>query len=312
MAYLSVLEAAKSQIGQHNDYNGSNKYNRWYYGKDSAAPWCAVFMAWCFDQAGIYNRLEGIANKAGCESWRKWAVSYNLWRKTPKENAIVLFDWNPAAGDGADHIGIVESFNSKTITTIEGNTSVNGSQTNGGYVLRKVRAKSLVMGYIYVDTLSDSLITTCYGEGSPASRSGARIYSAPKFGTATNELINYGETAYCFGTHNAEGFEWWRIAPKENKWTRKTSLINRRGYVKVGALSYAYGFVNSKTGVRVYSQPGNKYSTPEVIPADTKLYCLGSHNKDGYEWWCIDPSKMKWIRKTSLRDRKSEKEFIEF
>ena len=152
MGYNSVLECAISQIGQGGGANKPNKYTRWYYGNDTVAPWCAIFMAWCFEQVGITDRLDGLTNKAGCEPWRKWAVAKGYWRLTPKAGAIVLYDWNKAAGDGADHIGIVESITSNGIVALEGNTSTNGSQSNGGYVLRKTRYNADIMGYIYVDT----------------------------------------------------------------------------------------------------------------------------------------------------------------
>lgn len=154
MGYKSVLECAKSQIGQGNGANQPNKYTRWYYGNNTVAAWCAIFMCWCFDQVGIYDRLDGIVGKAGCENWREWAVNKGIWGKTPKANAIVLFDWNKAKGDGADHIGIVESVTSSGVVSIEGNTSANGSQSNGGYVMRKTRYNADIMGYIYVDTLA--------------------------------------------------------------------------------------------------------------------------------------------------------------
>ncbi len=152
MAYRSILELAKSQIGQGNDADGSNKYNEWYWGYRSKAPWCAVFITWCFNEVGILSRLDGLTNKAGCEPWRRWAVSKGIFGKTPKVGSIVLYDWNPSAGDGADHIGIVDQIVSGGIMAIEGNTSANGSQTNGGYVMRKFRESWRVMGYVYVDT----------------------------------------------------------------------------------------------------------------------------------------------------------------
>lgn len=309
--YISVLEAAKSQIGQKNDITGSNKYNRWYYGKPVVAPWCAVFVAWCFDQAGIYSRLDGLKNKAGCEPWRRWAVDYNLWSNIPKANSIVLFDWNKPAGDGADHIGIVESVEDGYIITIEGNTSVSGSQSNGGQVLRKKRYPADIMGYIHIDTFNDTGIYNVYGEGVPASELGTRIYSEPRFGTAIEELIEPDDKAFCFGTHFAEGFEWWKIDPNISKWVRKTSLKNRKTYKKRGAISYAYGYAASKTGVRIHSKPSMGASTPEVMPYETKLNCFGSHNADGFEWWCVDPNRMKWVRKTSLKNRIVKKELIE-
>lgn len=155
MGYSSVLECYKNQIGQGNGPGRSNKYTRWFYGDDRFAPWCAIMMCWAFDQVGIYDRLDTLAGKAGCENWRKWAINKGIWGRTPKVNSVVLYDWNASAGDGADHIGIVESITNDGIIAIEGNTSANGSQSNGGYVMRKHRYNSDIMGYIYVDTMGE-------------------------------------------------------------------------------------------------------------------------------------------------------------
>lgn len=152
MSYRTLLDWARTQIGIHNDPDGSNKYNEWYWGYRSTAAWCAVFVTYGFKEVGILDRLNGLTNKAGCEPWRRWAVSKGIFGKTPKVGSIVLYDWNPSAGDGADHIGIVDQIVSGGIMAIEGNTSANGSQTNGGYVMRKFRESWRVMGYVYVDT----------------------------------------------------------------------------------------------------------------------------------------------------------------
>mgnify|MGYP006874680679 CR=1 FL=1 len=90
-----------------------------------------------------------------------------------------------------------------------------------------------------------------------------------------------------------------------------TSLKNRKTYKKKGVYSYGIGYVASKTGVRVHSAPGMGFGTDEVIPFETKLNCFSSHDKDGFEWWCIDVNRMKWVRKTSLKNRRGIKEFIE-
>lgn len=308
--YRSVLEAAQSQIGQHNDKDGSNKYNRWYYGYRSTAPWCAVFISWCFDQAGIYSRLSGLDNKAGCDPYMRWGKKLNLWGYKPAIGSLVLYDWD---NDGsADHIGVVESYGSGYIIAVEGNTSANGSQSNGGYVLRKKRYLSDVLGFINIDTRSDSLIHNIYGEGKVSSPTGCRICARPEFGSGTEELIPFNETVYCFGTNFNQGYEWWRVDSSGKRWVRKTSLRDRVGYKKRGAVAYGSGVVTSKTGVRIHSAPGIKYATEEIRPHDEELFCYATHVADGFEWWCVDPNRLKWVRKTSLSNRKGFKKIIEF
>lgn len=154
MGYRSLLEWERSQIGQKNDADGSNKYVEWYMGyRAKGVAWCAIFQAYGFNELGILDRLDGLTNKAGCEPWRRWAVSKGIFSKTPRVGSIVLYDWNPEDGDGADHIGIVDQIVAGGIMAIEGNTSEDGgSQINGGHVLRKFRENRRIMGFVYVDT----------------------------------------------------------------------------------------------------------------------------------------------------------------
>lgn len=307
--YKSVLEAAQSQIGQHNDPDGSNKYNSWYYGKRVVAPWCAVFIAWCFEKTGIYSRISGVSNKAGCDPFYRWAKSRRIFNYTPAVGALVLYDWD---NDGsADHIGIVESYGPGYVIAIEGNTSNGGSQSNGGYVLRKKRYTCDILGFIHVNTVRNTRIVTIYGDGYVTSPTGCRICSRPAFGSGTEEVIPYRQQVFCYGTNYNQGYEWWRVDDSGSRWVRKTSLSNRSVYKKTGVISYGSGIVTSKTGVRIYSAPGMKHATEEVIAGGTLLYCFGTHNADGFEWWLVSADGDKWCRKTSLSDRKSEKKIIE-
>lgn len=144
------LSVAVMQIGVKENPPDSNKvkYNTWYYGKKvsgSGYPWCAVFVAWCYDQAGD-KTIDSVPNRAYCPSYEKWARSRGLWRTSPKPGYLVLYDWG---GDGvSDHIGIVEKvIDSKHIQAVEGNTAV-GNDSNGGEVMRRKRETKYVRGYI--------------------------------------------------------------------------------------------------------------------------------------------------------------------
>ena len=311
MAYNSVLECAISQIGEHNDSDGSNKYNEWYWGYRAKAAWCAVFMTWCFKQVGIISRLDGLTNKAGCEPWRRWAVANGIWSKTPKVGAIVLYDWNPKTGDGADHIGIVEKVLSDGIVAIEGNTSARGSQTNGGYVLRKERPNSLIMGYVYVDTFRIEPMRPVYRYGEGVTGAQVPVFSYPDKDHMTPFTLRERTTVYCYGSHNTDGCEYWRIDNLRDEWARKTSLKERKTYKKAGYMTYGFGFVSSKTGVRIHSAPNMESSTSEVIGVGTKFFCYSTHKEDGFQWWSLNPERTKWCRETSLKDREMVKEWRE-
>lgn len=148
---MTPLQIAASQIGIKESPANSNrvKYNTWYYGRvvyGAAYPWCAVFVAWCFAQAGQAKKIADVENRAYCPSYVEWAKKTKKWTTKPQKNNLVLFDWDR---DGvADHIGIVEAVLSNgQIQTIEGNTG-NTSQSNGGSVMRRVRSRGDILGYI--------------------------------------------------------------------------------------------------------------------------------------------------------------------
>ena len=76
-----LVAIAQSQLGNE----GGEIYWRWY-GFDSHVDWCAIFVSWCADQAGM----------------------------------IIFFDWDD---DGvSEHTGIVEKYEDGLIYTIEGNS----------------------------------------------------------------------------------------------------------------------------------------------------------------------------------------------
>ncbi len=144
-----VLGVARGQIGysRWSDPQPGTVYGRWfaditgdsYYG-ESGVPYCAMFVSWCFAQAGA--TFPGYPS-AYCPDIVSagYAAGATPYNEDARPGDLVLFDWQ---GDGeADHVGIVESNHpeSSTMTTIEGNTSSGdaGSQSNGGGVYRRER-----------------------------------------------------------------------------------------------------------------------------------------------------------------------------
>ena len=317
MGYNSVLDCAISQIGQGNDADGSNKYNLWYWGYRSKAPWCAVFIAWCFKQTGIFARLSGLDNKAGCEPWRRWAVANGIFFKTPKVGSIVLFDWNPKTGDGADHIGIVEKINKNSdgsvasVGTIEGNTSWSGSQDNGGKVLRKTRYPWQIMGYVYVDTKKVTPVSavTVYGEGKAASNQA--VYSLPYPDKKTKVTLRENQQVLCYSTHDTDGVRYWHADNARNEWVIESSLHDRVMKTRRGFITYGYGKAELPKGVRVYSCPGSGNGTTEMIGQGTTVYCYSTNKTENIEWWSINSDRTKWVKRDQLADVKMVKKWNE-
>lgn len=145
----AVLNVARTQIGTVEKGDNLTGYGKWY--GMNGQPWCAMFVSWCFDQAGLSKKVAASTKKgfASCDAGLKWFAKHG--KLVPVGQAqpgdIVFFQFDTDAQP--DHVGIVEENKTKrkTLICIEGNTSGDnkGSQSNGGGVYRKKRPYSLVM-----------------------------------------------------------------------------------------------------------------------------------------------------------------------
>lgn len=134
-----IIEVAKKYIGVTENPENSNKtiFGKW--AKFDGVAWCGLFVSKCYEEAGyplpkIGFRFNGFA---GCQTAVEYFKKNNKITTTPEPGDIVFFDWN---GDGRyDHTGIfVKKIDSKTFSTVEGNTSLT-NQSNGGEVMLRVR-----------------------------------------------------------------------------------------------------------------------------------------------------------------------------
>lgn len=155
-AAKNVLYCARQWIGysRWDDPEPGTVFGRWYaklvgdsYFGTSGIPYCAMFVSYCLNWAGI--EAAGLPG-----AYVPWILSANsdAGRLVANEDAqagdLVMFDWQ---GDGvADHIGIVEENHADEgwMQTIEGNTSSGsgGSQSNGGGVYRRSRNYNSIIG----------------------------------------------------------------------------------------------------------------------------------------------------------------------
>ena len=143
-----VVNVASGQIGYHEKASnaslddkaansGSANYNRYArdIGVTNGQPWCATFVWWCMQTAGVpadkYPRVT--------YATRDWFRSRGLWHDrgtyTPKPGDYVAF------GSAPDHCGIVWTVSGGNFTTIEGNTS--DSVASHSYTINS----SYVMGF---------------------------------------------------------------------------------------------------------------------------------------------------------------------
>lgn len=151
-----VLRIAGGEVGysRWDDPKPGTKYGRWYAGRvgdpyygESGVPYCAMFVSWVLDQAGV--ACAGFPG-AYCpdmieEAADAGATLFDIRQARPGD--VVFFEWN--GDDETDHVGIVTENLDTCLETIEGNTSPgDGSQSNGGVVARRRRFLNSVYGIV--------------------------------------------------------------------------------------------------------------------------------------------------------------------
>lgn len=115
---MDIVDVAIRQIGA-NEADGSHmKYINWYGGFGRGTPWCAIFVSWCANQAGVSTSI--IPKYSACITGKKWFSEKGLFKSknsyTPQRGDIVFFLNNRS------HTGIVEKVVGSKLYTIEGNT----------------------------------------------------------------------------------------------------------------------------------------------------------------------------------------------
>ena len=139
-----LLALARGELGVTESPRGSNKvkYNDAYGGGPKA--WCCVFLWWLFDRAGASELFYGGGKTAYAPTLQTYhrkagqAVTGDY-----KPGDVIFFDFN---GNGtADHVGLCESWDGQSITTIDGNTG-EGNEANGGCVMRRTRSRNTICG----------------------------------------------------------------------------------------------------------------------------------------------------------------------
>ena len=111
----ALVELAQAQVGNVGGY----PYWSWY-GFNSRVEWCACFVSWCYNQAGVSE-----PKFSGCQSQGvPWFQSRGQWGARDYEDIApgdaIFFDWD--LDGSADHVGIVIGTDGSRVYTVEGNS----------------------------------------------------------------------------------------------------------------------------------------------------------------------------------------------
>lgn len=146
MSLSKVIEIARGELGVTENPPGSNiqKYGA-EYGLN-AAPWCVIFLWWCFSHAGEKAAFFGGAKTASCGTLLRWYREQGLTVPVSEVQPGDIVILNFHGTKDTEHCGLVyevvrDSYGKLVgVRTYEGNTSPSdGSQSNGGMVCDKDR-----------------------------------------------------------------------------------------------------------------------------------------------------------------------------
>lgn len=154
-----IVESARAKIGYYESL--INEFTTWYYGVETEAQWCTIFVSWCADQGNALG--VAVPKRSTVESMRKWFVNRGKYYPAtsdyvPQKGDIVFINTAVDGTDNVHHVeivtetGFVINKNVKNVKCIGGNTSdlnYNGSE----YVTEKVRpvnsSRATIIGYAH-------------------------------------------------------------------------------------------------------------------------------------------------------------------
>ena len=128
-----IIEVALAEVGTVETGDNITDYGK-FTGFDGQ-PWCGSFVNWVFYKADA-KLPSMVSTAAGAHKMKelgRWIDS------KPQIGDLCFMDFPHDGVDRISHIGIVAKVGINTVLTIEGNTSGEGDQRNGGMVMIKQR-----------------------------------------------------------------------------------------------------------------------------------------------------------------------------
>lgn len=124
-----LVEVAQHEFDTYKEGSRGAKYRNWLHPDWGYFAWCATFVSWCANKAGIPTSV--ITHSASVDSFITQARKQNADHKPssgykPKPGDLVIWKQSLYSNSRFEsHIGIVKSYNAKNkkLVTLEGNSS---------------------------------------------------------------------------------------------------------------------------------------------------------------------------------------------
>ena len=131
-----MIEVAIGEIGVVEVPDNKVKYNN-----NNGQPWCGWFLDWCAKQAGVKapTVVSTVLGRVKFIQEKKYFLKAQV-------GDYAFFNFS--GGLQPEHVGLVVKIDEiNGHYTIDGNTSSNKSQANGGEVMLKRRPNKFIVGY---------------------------------------------------------------------------------------------------------------------------------------------------------------------
>ena len=154
-----IADIAEKEVGTL-EYGGHEKYAD-YCGLAHSEPWCAAFVSWICNEAGYSNSISPFTwvdyseiekqKEKGCDvHYGPLSSEYESPENknyVPKAGDLIYYDFEN--NKRLNHVGIVQSADSNSIHTIEGNTSGEEEMAGkGDCVSHKTRSYDTVYAFV--------------------------------------------------------------------------------------------------------------------------------------------------------------------
>ena len=256
-----IINVALSQVGYtEGSYSGDTggaddgsylnyvEYNYWYNKcvnsgmpvGGSYAHWCATFVSWCAEQAGvpssILNRSTAAGHSASYFNIYFYAGGSTLNASSDNNYHFLGYNYTPKKGDlfytrTWSHVGLVVGVSGDYVLTVEGNTNDGGSADGLG-VFRRTRAiSSLYFGvpeYVEINTAAPEKpaltgLQKAYPSGSSLSFAWEDTANATHYDLTVQKLINGEYVSYGENSHVSSGYS---MMPEDGAYRAAVTAVN--------------------------------------------------------------------------------------
>ena len=278
-----IINVALSQVGYvegsyAGDYGGADdgsyinytEYNYWYNKcittnmpvGGSYAHWCATFVSWCAEQAGvptsILRRSTAAGHSAGYFNLYFYSGSSTLADSGDNNYHFLGYNYTPKKGDlfytrGWTHVGLVVGVSGSYVYTVEGNTNDGGSADGLGVFRRTRRIADLYFGvpdYVEINTAPPGKPTLAevqrtYESGSAVTFTWNETENTTHYDLTLQKLVNGEYVAYGKNTSVTGGHS---LTPEDGAYRAAVTAVNANAVENGSAQSdWVYFLVGDHT-----------------------------------------------------------------